>query len=197
MFLTRNFGGLLAAHRNWLCLIAPILLKVVQSFREPTHDLFFAFEWAKLSRFEQFDLVWPLQNGTYAQWEQVIRLHALATVQMPEAEGLQFYREVRMNGKSSSGFWTRRNPTSQRIESDSFTRFLEWTRRYFGPMRSEELCERYPCTEYRCRFDVVAFEVRLSQAPTQHERLEALLQLRDWLRDKAAPDEIERLLSEE
>lgn len=174
---------------------------VTQRFREAGDDLRFAYDWANASRFEQLSLVWPLTNGTYEEWEHIVRLHAIATLRWPDDSGWHLYRSVRMTGKGTSAFHSdprARNSRYQKaVQQASYNRFLAWAHRYFSPVRNDELCARFSCVEFAAKADTSVCEIRATQAPTQHERMEALLQLREWLEGKASPDEIALLLGEE
>ncbi len=65
-------------------------------------------------------------------------------------------------------------------------------REFFQPDLDEHFLKQSSAAE---NWSHRSFTLRLRvNSPTQHERLEALFQLRDWLSDKAAPDEIELLL---
>lgn len=66
---------------------------------------------------------------------------------------------------------------------------------WFAPHWSATLFNRHLCIRHylsRHRWELA--EARLADSPSMHEQLEARLQLRDWLRDKAAPAEVERLM---
>ncbi len=63
----------------------------------------------------------------------------------------------------------------------------------FEAVSSEDVKRIYSLTAYAWKRYHKPLEIRVDE-PTSHERLEALLIWRDFLRDKLPPDEIERLL---
>ena len=64
-------------------------------------------------------------------------------------------------------------------------------RAHFIPRGRADLLRDHPCIEDEMR---TLSHVFVGQAPTAHEQLEAKLQLREWLRDKATPQQIKDLL---
>ena len=56
------------------------------------------------------------------------------------------------------------------------------------------MLEQHICAREFWRHAETLENVRVDEPPTMHEQLEARLELREWLEDKATPDEIARML---
>ena len=76
---------------------------------------------------------------------------------------------------------------------------IEWRETDWGKRKFRQLRLREPHLRAFFAPRSVAWRVRLAgrDAPSFHQQLEARLQLRDWLRDKATPEEIETFLRTE
>ncbi len=177
--------------------------EVVTLAQTQEHPLQFAFEWAGILPLQRLALALPLRNGNYEQWQRLIQLHAVATLRC--GEGWRSHHEIGMVSRAQSTwlraehYWDevgRSGLEMQKGSNNSFQRFLLWTLAYFRPTRDDALCTTHPCVRSCVAGTPWLFSGFVEQG-TQHERLEALLQLRDWLADKATPKEIEALLRED
>ncbi len=183
------------ARKIWETPTSELLKRFIDS-QDDSDEVNFAFSWVELSRIEHFDLVYPLRRGTYSEWIKACEWCALSFEfwgTEPKDYKLRFHVEV--NGKIIVGWDTGRAALVELTENSRFHRFARWSHSYFSPTRNIELCSRYSCVADWDRGLARNSIVRGSLSrPTQHERLEALLQLREWLADKATPEEIEVLL---
>lgn len=180
----------------WNLSASELLSRFTVRVQEPQSEPQFALWWASLSTDEHFDLIFPLARETYQEWQNICCLLPTAFVQWPAHLNAKLYARFEKNGDAKSNFFGTGRAFQQAVESVPLNRLSRWLYDYFAPQRNDELCARYPCARDWAQGSYPICEVRID-GPTQHERLEALLQLRDWLRDKATPDEIERLLRDE
>jgi hypothetical protein len=81
---------------------------------------------------------------------------------------------------------------SERLERllSSWSHFFAFE---FLPAATQKARQRHRCLELFFHKGTSFIEVDLSRQPTQHERIEARLRLREWL-ERNAPNEVERLL---
>ena len=179
----------------WNCSAAELLKRVVEQSRDESNETYFAWRWASLSNAEHFDLMLPLSKGTYREWQDICRLLPIALVRYSEYLDAKLYVNFSSDGEAKSNFYEQSGrPHYQAISSHLLQRLSLWLHDYFAPQPNEDLCARYLCARQWLKPNQRSVcKVRID-APTQHERLEALLQLRDWLADKATPAEIEALL---
>lgn len=143
-------------------------------------------------------LVRPLTRGTYVEWQHVVRLFVLSREPLQGFNKPLFFQ---FQSGDDQGQFCRIRLLSHEIPSfadldvPDFKRFARWTFDFFAPQLDTHLLT--------CCFEAKRWSERPNSwtvglaVPTRHEQLEALLQLRDWLADKATPDEIEALLREE
>ncbi len=83
------------------------------------------------------------------------------------------------------------------LHSHFATQGFEWRDTHWGKRRFRGLRRREPQLRAWCNPFSVRWDVLFSNAdsPTAHQQLEARLHLRDWLRDKATPEQIETWLA--
>ena len=131
----------------------------------------------------------PLQRGSYNEWQQSLQRYLQSRIALWKSDKATVSLRVH-NPTDEEDRCTSKGDARQCSQTDA--RFFDWTRQYFAPTLDEDLLKRCSAAAAWSRrsFTVSASAKR----PTQHERLEALLQLRDWLGDKATPEEIELLL---
>ncbi|RYX86524.1 hypothetical protein EON83_02310 [bacterium] len=157
----------------------------------------FAFRWANMSRREHFELAYPLQRGTYSEWIRMcdLFLRALDIWTEKEAHKLEF--NVSISDGAISANWFPGEAGNYRIARENcFQKFAYWSHHYFSPTLDDELCGRYSCAAEWANGPISVVRGSLNP-PTLHERLEARLKLTEWLADKATPEEIEQLLSDD
>lgn len=177
----------------WNLPVSELLSQFIIRVQEPESEPQFAIWWAKLSDAEHFDLIFPLGRGTHGEWKNVYHLLLLAFISPVNVSDANSVFCFAFDGDFKANIYYRlANNTYQLVESLPLQKLSRWLHDYFAPKRNDELCMHYLCARQWASSDALC-EVRIDQ-PTQHERLEALLQLRDWLSDKAAPAEIDALL---
>ncbi len=164
-----------------------LLQHSLPELRDPNSDAAFARRFAPLKGTARHQLCRPLQHGSYAEWEHVLRLFIQSRTELWLNKSSVHY-DIYVYAKQTQ-------VSSKTCFNLQFPKFYKWTRRYFAPALDKDLLGSCVAAQawHTRRF---SWSERIEQ-PTQHERLEALLQLREWLADKAAPDEIELLLREE
>ena len=68
----------------------------------------------------------------------------------------------------------------------------DWAQLWFGPELNRELCARHRCVGQL--ETPLTFEIKREQSLSAHQQLEAFAQLRDFLAQRVAPDELQALL---
>jgi len=173
-----------------LALLPPLqLLEQVRPFLlDPNSDAAHARRFAPLKNKARGQLCRPLQRGTYDEWEGILRLFLLSRTRVwTDKPKRRFHiyiyaKELRTSPKSCYFHL-------------QFPRFYKWMKGYFAPTLDEEyLCSCVATRAWHKRRFSWSQDLN---APTQHEHMEALLRLREWLEGKASPDEIAGMLGEE
>ena len=182
----------------WNSPATELLERVVEQSRDDSSETHFAFWWATLSTAKHFDLMLPLARGTYQEWQKICRLLPTIFISWVDNFDAKLYARFVADGSVESNFYQQSGRAfQQEIENSPLQQLARWLHEYFSPQPNEELSARYPCARQWLKPNNRAVcEVRIDR-PSQHERIEALLQLRDWLRDKATPADIEALLRAE
>ena len=180
-----------------LALLPPLELleRVRPQLLEPQSDAALARQFASMDHTMRQGACHPLTRGSYEEWEQVLGWYLRVQLSAWASEGslkVDIYnvgdgnRYFRCSWRANPKFWE----TPTRIAE-----FCDWAYRYFAPRRDEDYLRS---CRVAAKWANGSFSFRVDcQSPTQHGRLEALLNLRDWLRDKATPAEIEQLLRAE
>ncbi|BCM90540.1 hypothetical protein IAD21_02394 [Abditibacteriota bacterium] len=152
-------------------------------------DIRFALDWLDSSPGERVRRVVHFANGDLNEMATVVRAIALNNPSLP-LDSPEWFIGF---GTHFSFSW-RRAPTWQWWHRHPDLRLRLWTRhlnRYFGLSKDEVLASRHACvTDF---YPEECVQVRGS-IPTQHERLEAALFLREWAKDKIPADELRLLL---
>ena len=179
----------------WSLSVGELLEQFVAQIQQQDSEPQFALWWASLSNAEHFDLIFPLSRGTYQEWQNICRLLPIALFQPTDATDAKSYFRFSVDGELKAEIYHQSGRHAyQLIENLPLQKLSRWLHHYFSPKLNDKLSAHYLCAQQWAQSPQhPVCEVRLG-ARTQHERLEALLQLRDWLRDKAAPAEIDALL---
>lgn len=148
----------------------------VQRFVQMTHD-------------ERRELLYPLKREHYPQWKHVMTLFLQSRVGLWKFEGEHLVFSSKGNAESCR-ILRRRAGTSS---DESAQQFFGWTLDYFCPTESEVTLQHWAAKRWVP--NIKGFGIKVLR-PTFHEQVEALLQLRDWMSDKAPLSEIEELLGE-
>ena len=147
----------------------------------------FALRWSQFSKDERICRALRFQNGGLDELRTVVRAVGIAEATHQNLTGswtVAFKDEVafrtnEVTALSAASINARKRRWSHHLNS------------YFAPHKDEVLAARYLCVELFRSPQYALFE---EGPPTQHERLEAALFLRDWARDKIPPDELRLLL---
>lgn len=81
------------------------------------------------------------------------------------------------------------------LMSDEQLKLLRIVHCYFLPFYLENARRYHPAISRFWKNDAIQWQIDVP-SPTQHERLEARLQLREWLRNKVSPNELALLLGD-
>lgn len=153
----------------------------------PSSDVRFALNWLKLSRNEQLRRVLRFRTGGVDEVKQVLRAIGLAEVWLPEMnERTVLFRVGPKVSFSRSTNSLPDEPTRERIQL-----WADHLYRYFQPHIDAELSASHPCVTH---FKYLPYASVSVQPPSQHERLEAALFLRDWAQGIIPPGELALLL---
>ena len=167
------------------------LLELVRaSLLEPRGDAVLAREFAVLRGFPRHKLCLPTTRGDYEQWKQLLHWYLQSHFPTKAQGKARLKIDLRNPRQNSIDKWLIGGACS--VFGPDATRFCDWTRHYFAPQLDTEYLKRCSAAAHWSNRTLTLGVGATS--PTQHERLEALLQLRDWLADKATPAEIEALL---
>ena len=180
-----------AAHARQLALLPPLQLweRVRASLLEKASDAALAREFALLGGAARHQLCRPVARGSYEQWRQVLQWYVQCCGPTAEKKRLSLVVYASLGDVRNS--WS---VAGKRCRLPAaVAEFCQWTHRFFAPTLDEEFLSRCSAA---AAFSQRSFKISVStDFITQHERLEALLHLRDWLRDKAAPDQINQWLA--
>ena len=144
-------------------------------------------------KIERHQLCCPVARGSYGQWKQILEWYLQSHFPVKAKEKARIKIDIHSPSQDSVDKWLVGGRFS--CFAPNAAQFCDWTRQYFAPQRDEDYLKRCSAAAHWANRSV---RIGVAAArPTQHERLEALLKLRDWLRDKASPAEIERLLRDE
>lgn len=160
-------------------------------WNDSSSDARFAWSWAQKNRDQKMAQLCGF-DGNWSELERVMRLVLLDTAslwQRGHAWRWSLHHEFAGRGWLFNQF--NRSDTTQNLRLTVWQEFLY---DHFVPDLRAELMEHVCAREFWQHAGELQ-NVQLSEAPTMHERIEARLQLREWLQDKAAPNEMEKLLA--
>ena len=149
-------------------------------------SLGFASQWSQLSREEQMRRAICFCNGTLEELERLVAAVALLDPALKEQSCQAFFYvdATFILGRRTFAQFERAAPNARR------RRWAFYFGRYFAPHLDPFLKERHLCIKHSYISTLVSLSL---SPPTQHERLEAALTLRDWAKDKI-PEREARLL---
>lgn len=158
-----------------------------QELANPASDVRFALQWSYLSGDERISKAICFSNGDMYQLERVVRAIGImeaTRANLPKRWEVVFADALHFGMNSLTLF----HPTS---ENARLRRWSHHLNRYFNPHKDEELAASYLCVRH---FAIAHYASFVEGPPSQHERLEAALFLREWATGKIAPDELALLL---
>lgn len=173
---------------NWARL-APLELleQFLLTLSDTNCDATRALQWDELPHEERYQVCRPLARGDYREWHHVLELFTQSRRQIWNEDDFSWrMAHIPLTCSTHHRDWD---------YYFRFELFCNWLFNYFAPSLAVDLIEK--CTaaaQWSQKGAQVSAKVF---RPSQHERIEALLQLRDWLRDKATPAQIEALLRDE
>ncbi len=161
-------------------------------------DCAFALKWLTLSREERWRFVAQVKDD-FDQWKQVLIWIAWACICWNHDEGgwihqLDAFGEFEPEDEPLFGFsFGREKPTNV---TEELRQLVAAAYRHYRPAWNKDFAH-HRAVEYLTHSSPSGagpfFDLPVAK-PTQHERLEAHLRLREWLRGKVAPEEIPALL---
>ena len=157
-----------------------------EMLQDPTSLVQFALDWSHLPFQQRLRRAVCLERGTWQELDNLV--HAVAYFEPSCNKG-----NVKTRLFFGEGFYLSWNPPYWDTEMPNvrLRRLAVHIHRYFRPHRNEILSARHLCVAQQSIEPLVMLELL---PPTQHERLEAALFLRDWARGKIPPDELRLLL---
>ncbi len=164
---------------EWLEEPAPEWLKAFQVLaREVGSDVAFAAEWAAKMREERDELSTGTCRDSFALFQQVLRLAVLTdTALWANAQAIGFQFQLAEGEAPGERAWLRNNSYDSVELTPRFERIWDAALSYFEPTRGGELA-RYSCvTQWLREYRLGMFHF-WTPAPSAHERVEALLELR-------------------
>ena len=152
--------------------------------RDENSDVSFAARWAAKERDERHALCATTRRDSFALFQHVLRLAIQSDAELwKNAQSIGFQFQLIDSEAPGKSAWFR----NERFETVEFTprfrRLWDFSFAYFEPERGGELAS-YSCVkQWLDEYKPSLFDF-WTPAPTQHERLEALLELRDLLHDR-------------
>ncbi len=187
---------------------AELSQQILLWLEDPHSDCSFAYHWSQRPYEERIASAIEFKQGTWAEFARVLQLLAWNEDRIWEVRktmaslGVSFSKKPRSNSQAMRG--TEQYELEVDVDvwdetqlSSHLKRGLDILHSYFCPYISPAV-ENTSIFRRNSRSSpryTLGYSFPL-EPPTQHERLEARLQLRDWLQDKVAPEEIPFLLGE-
>ena len=164
--------------------------RLMLDWNEPESDARFAWGWAQWND-EQRRAQLSGFDGDSQQLERVMTWILLGAKPLWELESGWTW-SLRPNEETGGWLWN--NAYSDAEPGPILDKWQKWLLSRFAPRWRADWIEKYSCVKQFWGWRALA-EVQIDEPPTMHEQLESRLQLRQWLEDNAAPDEIEALLA--
>lgn len=174
-----------------------IIGKVEQALNDEKSDCAFSWRWAQSEWKDNQRIVSQFKRGDFDEFVQVIRWltqsHSAFQEKPLFIEWLIFIQSCLEDESRGTGSY-QDLPRAIATSTQKLDNLLNVVHDYFLPSYDDTL-KRYSIIKHISRVSNFQIYVGVS-IPTQHERLEARLNLREWLADKVAPEEIPALLGE-
>ena len=157
----------------------------IDAVENPDSSAGFALRWSRLSHEERCRRALCFANGDWREFQEIVRAAvyfgapAFVTAGMIISFGGEF-------GISDITARIRYHNVGVRLR-----RWAIYIARYFAPRCDADLAARHLCVAQQSLSPILSFK---PPPPSQHERLEAALTLRDWATDKIPPREARLLL---
>lgn len=164
---------------------------LLREWNDPNSDTRFAWEWPQWND-EERKLLCCGFKGDFSEMARVMRWVLTGAQTLWEA-GSGWTWTIHPEF-ASRGYVTNFSDSGRHLAL-SLSAWQEWLFAYFAPDWRADWMESHECVQGFWRRIGALESVRMDEPPTMHERLESRLQLREWLQDKAAPDQIEKLLA--
>lgn len=167
--------------------------RVEQELGDPLSQARFALQWRLLSFNQQADLAIACLCGSHSEMQRLFRAALRCESLLQQVEGT--WQWAYQMGEQDYVYLAVLNANGLPIGDFEMSPFLiEWRDsllKWFDPSFDEDLSRNHRCVlDWSDNHEVFAVSV---ESPTHHERLEAMLELRDWARSKV-PDELLKTL---
>lgn len=165
---------------------------LLNAWNDENSDVRFAWNWAQLSRDERMARL----CGFSSNWGDLRRVMrsvlqcASLLWEHGRAWSWTLHREFNHHGWLFNPFDRRDTAFASHLRH-----WQEWLFGWFVPSLHTEWLERHVCAREFWSGAQSLESVRVDAPPTMHERLEARLELREWLQDKTTPSQIDKLLA--
>lgn len=156
-----------------------------EAIEDPETPIAYALQWSQLAPEEQRKRAVIFKNGNWEEFNRLIR----AIFYFESADD-----EDKLVVEYDCGFWMGTNnvPLSGwKLPGIRARRWASHLGRYFAPSRNQQLAQKHLCVADQSLHPLVTLNL---PQPTQHERLEAALLLRDWAKGVIPPREARLLL---
>jgi len=170
--------------------------RLEKEFRIASSNARFALEWQLLSFEQRCQCVLDLSNGDYIQMKRMFTL-ALSVADFGVSTGdVLDWNYSWEHDESGQCLYVRNSSKNSEEEIEPSEFLCIWRQallNWFAPTLSEQVADKNWCVRSWNADNHEIFAVCIS-LPTQHQRLEAALELRDWARGKVSEELIRTLL---
>ena len=159
--------------------------QLCSAWRDRASDARFAWDWANSTDHKRLYLLTGYA-GALHEVERAMKMILLNKGSLWETESSWRWNlsQGELIGESRSG------------ADDELTEpWNRWVRNHYCPDLNLLLRREHPCVQELWAERVREVAVTVNGPPSMHEQLEAKLWLRDWLQDKASPEQIKELLA--
>ncbi len=170
---------------EWLERPAPDWVEAFKTLaREENSDVEFAARWAAKERDERFELCVRTKRDPFALFLRMLRLCIQSDGELwRNAQNLGFQFQLLDDEPFVKRAWLRNQQTDSVPFSPRFDRLWEWLLAHFEPKRGDDFAS-YSCVkQWLSDYNPSLFDF-WTLAPTEHERMEALLELRASLQER-------------
>ena len=158
------------------------------AWQDRLSDARFAWDWANRTEHEHLYLLTGYAGASH-ELKQTMRRVLQASSALWQGESIWMWNLSAQEGELTGA------SRNFRGDDDLLEPWNWWVRSHYFPDLAHHLRRNHPCVadlwEKRVR-GIARVQVA---APTFHEQLEAKLWLRDWLQDKASPEQVQVLLA--
>ena len=166
---------------------------LLDQWNQPDSPARFAWDWARLSDEERFHQIAP--GCDWDELKRVMTMVLRSNTRLWQTDACLWWSFIPVTETGELEGVLHEYERNFDVLDDTMRRWNRWLIKHFARHWRADWFRQYSCVR-----DFVGLQheklgaVTIEQAPTAHEQLEAKLQLREWLRNKATPAEIKPLL---